>query len=244
MVTLSIDTAGNFCAAALNDAATGKLLSAVSYDIGRGHAEILMRVIDEALIQADLEYQNVDKVVTTLGPGSFTGVRVGISTARAIGLGLSKPVVGVSVLRACAQHATQLDNARFAKRIVSVILDARREEYYFQPLREGKPIKEATVCNIEELVNFHEDFRKQDVVLCGSGAVKFLQHWMDFRPTVDFPIAHHLAAAPIENIAELGRNTPVGKTRPEPLYLRGVDAKQQRGFAILRAESQDATAVS
>ena len=244
MAILSIDTAGNFCATALNDTLTGKILSAVSYDIGRGHAEILMRVIDEVLIQAELEYQDIDKVVTTLGPGSFTGVRVGISTARAIGLGLSKPVVGVSVLQACAQHAIQNDNARFEKRIVSVILDARREEFYFQPFRNGKPLQEARVCNIEQLMDFHEGFKKQEVVLCGSGAVKFLQHRTDLIPVVDFPIAHLLATAPIEDVAELGRNTSVGKTRPEPIYLRGADAKQQQGFAILRADFQDGTAVS
>jgi len=240
MVTLSIDTAGNFCAAALNDTVTGSLLSAVSYDIGRGHAEILMSVIDEALIQAESEYQDVDKIVTTLGPGSFTGVRVGISTARAIGLGLSKPVVGVSVLEACAQHAIKADNAQFEKRIISVILDAKREEFYFQPFREGKAMQEARVCKIGDLLNFHEGFNGQEVVLCGSGALKFLEHGVDEKLCVAFPIAHHLAAAPIEDVAELGRNTLVSKSRPEPIYLRDADAKKQQGFAIERAKTHDA----
>ena len=244
MAILSIDTAGNFCAAALSDTVTGNLLSAVSYDVGRGHAEILIRVIDEALLQADLEYQDIDKIVTTLGPGSFTGVRVGIATARAIALGLSKPVVGVSVLQACAQHAIQIDKTRFQQRVVSVILDARREQYYFQPFRHGKPLQEARVCNIGELMNFHQDFKKQEVVLCGSGAVQFLQHGSGVKPVADFPIAHHLAAAPIEAVAELGKHACVSKTRPEPIYLRGADAKQQQGFAITRAESEDVTAVS
>jgi len=244
MATLSIDTAGNNCAAALNDTLTGRLLSAVSYDIGRGHAEKLMEVIDEALVKAELGYQDIDKVVTTLGPGSFTGVRVAIATARAIALGLSRPVVGVSVLLASAHYAIQKDKPRYEKRMVSVIIDARREQFYFQPFRHGQSLQEAQVCNLEELVNFHQDFDAQDVVLCGSGAEQFLHHRAGLKQVSAFPIAHHLAVAPIEVVAELGSHANAGKTRPEPIYLRGADAKQQQGFAVMRADSDNVNFVS
>jgi len=244
MVTLSIDTAANFCAAALNDTATGKLLSAVSRDIGRGHAEVLMAVINEVMEQACINYQNIDKIVTTLGPGSFTGVRVGISTARAIGLGLSRPVVGISVLQACAHHVVQINKRRFENRIVSVILNARREEFYFQPFRNGEPVQEPELVDIEQLVKFHEGFTAEEVVLCGSGASKFLEKLAQLKLFAEFPIAHHLAAAPIEFVAELGTLCPVRKTRPEPIYLRGADAKKQQGFAIARAQHDDRNTVS
>ncbi len=244
MAALSIDTAANLCAVAVNDDNSGELLSVVSHDIGRGHAEILMDVIDEAMNQASMGYKDLERVIATIGPGSFTGVRVGISVGRAIGLGLSIPVVGVSILQASAQYAVQVGNGQNAQKKISVIIDANRDEFYFQPFQNGIPVQDAKICKFNYLLNNHDTQNLENIVICGSGAKKFSEEAVVSNDEANFTIAHQLATAPIESVATIGLAEAIPKMRPEPLYLRGADAKQQQGFAVLRADSQNTKTVS
>ncbi len=107
MISLAIDTSAHLCAAAVHDLATDAILAEASEDIGRGHAERLMDVISGVLAAAGVEYSGLSRVIVTVGPGSFTGVRVGLATARGIALGLGVDVCGVSVLEAAAEAARQ-----------------------------------------------------------------------------------------------------------------------------------------
>ena len=239
MAALSIDTVANLCAVAVNNHKTGELLSVVSHDIGRGHAEILMDVIDEAMNQANIGYKDLEKIITTIGPGSFTGVRVGISVGRAIGLGLSKPVIGVSTLQASAQYAAQVGNGENAGKNISVIIDARRSEFYFQPFQNGIPVQDAMVCKFSDLLENHKKQNLENIVICGSGAKKFNEEVAISNHKTNFMIAHQLATAPIESVAKIGLAVAIPEMRPEPLYLRGADAKKQQGFAVSRSDSQN-----
>ncbi|MCB8829752.1 tRNA (adenosine(37)-N6)-threonylcarbamoyltransferase complex dimerization subunit type 1 TsaB, partial [Escherichia coli] len=78
------------------------MLAATSEDIGKGHAERLMAFIEQTLNHAAVPISAIGKIAVSIGPGSFTGVRVGVSTARGFGLALQCPVVGVSTLEALA----------------------------------------------------------------------------------------------------------------------------------------------
>ena len=98
MIVLAIDTAGVDCSAALYDSAAGKVLSEVTETIGKGHAERLMAVIDEALAVANLPLKSVERVAVVIGPGSFTGIRVGVAAARGLALALGVESVGVTTL--------------------------------------------------------------------------------------------------------------------------------------------------
>ncbi len=244
MAALSIDTAANLCAVAVNDDNSGELLSVVSHDIGRGHAEILMDVIDEAMNQASIGYKDLERIIATIGPGSFTGVRVGMSVGRAIGLGLSIPVVGVSILQASAQYAAQVGNGQNTKKKISVIIDANRDEFYFQPFQNDIPLQDAKICKFSYLLKNHDKQNLENIVICGSGAKKFNEEAVVSNHKANFTIAHQLATAPIESVATIGLAEAIPKMRPEPLYLRGADAKQQQGFAVLRADSQNTKTVS
>ncbi|MBL4893164.1 MAG: tRNA (adenosine(37)-N6)-threonylcarbamoyltransferase complex dimerization subunit type 1 TsaB [Rhizobiaceae bacterium] len=215
MIFLALDTASHLCAAALYDDVGGTILGEVSEDIGRGHAELLMDVIGECFKQASLEYSDLGKVICTIGPGSFTGVRVGLSTARGIALGLSIPVIGVSTLVALAHEA---DAAGSLTGSLATILDARREEAYVHWNDT------AQVMRYDALDTFFGD---HEFELCGSGAREFLNH-----TTKPHKILHELAAAPIATIARLGARMIENAAPPEPLYLRAPDAKPQLGFTL------------
>src|SRR6266404_2143129 len=104
MLLLAIDTAGPDCAVALarSGADGGKILVRTSERIGRGRAERLMPMIESALAEAGADFADLDRVAVTTGPGSFTGVRVGIAAARGLALALDIPAVGVRSLDALA----------------------------------------------------------------------------------------------------------------------------------------------
>ncbi len=127
MISLAIDTSAHLCAAAVHDSAGDTILAQASEDIGRGHAERLMDVIAGVLRQAGIEYSNIQRVTVTTGPGSFTGIRVGLATARGIALGLGIDACGVSVLEAAALAVRD----RAAGPLIAV-MDARRGEAYCQ----------------------------------------------------------------------------------------------------------------
>jgi len=101
MRVLAIDTALETCAAAVLDIHGGKMASE-SLPMVRGHAEALIPLIDRVMRQADMPFSALDRIAVTVGPGSFTGLRVGISAARGIALTAGKPVLGLTTLAAFA----------------------------------------------------------------------------------------------------------------------------------------------
>ncbi|MFZ1815496.1 MAG: tRNA (adenosine(37)-N6)-threonylcarbamoyltransferase complex dimerization subunit type 1 TsaB [Rhizobiaceae bacterium] len=237
MYLLAIDTSAHLCAAAVLDTVSGEIVSHASHDIGIGHAERLMDVIGDVLNSAKLDYSSIGRIAASTGPGSFTGVRVGLATARGIALGLGIEAVGVSSLDAARHHALGLLEAAGPKRPVSKILcalDARRDETYCQlfPLdHAGLDAREALldqpgVLTLESLAGMIDP---ETTALCGSAAVR-LQSLLP-QETL---ILHDLAAAPIEAYAALGAIAIADAGRPEPLYLRSADAKPQKGFAVSR----------
>ena len=88
MIVLAIDTASALCAACIYYSDAEKELGRTQLDLGKGHAEHLMTVIADALAQAGLDFGALDRIVIAVGPGSFTGVRVGVATARGLALAL------------------------------------------------------------------------------------------------------------------------------------------------------------
>lgn len=100
MRVLAIDTALGACSAALVE--HGVSIAAISESMERGHAERLAPLVDELMRGAGAAFADIDRIAVTVGPGSFTGVRVGLSFARGLALALDKPCVGVSTLEALA----------------------------------------------------------------------------------------------------------------------------------------------
>src|SRR5450432_296841 len=128
MLILAIDTALDACAAAVLDTDTGQLIAVESQPMKRGHAEALMPLIARVMKQAELPFAALDRIAVTTGPGSFTGLRVGLSAARGIALAADKPVVGVTTLTAYAAPVV----GQNAEQPVICAIDARHDHVYFQ----------------------------------------------------------------------------------------------------------------
>src|SRR6478752_197024 len=123
MRLLAIDTALSACAAAVFESDTDEMLAYESIPMERGHAEALMPLIARVMDHARVEFRELGRVAVTVGPGSFTGLRVGISAARGIALACSCPAVGVSTL---AAYAAPCIAEALANKTIPVI-DARHD---------------------------------------------------------------------------------------------------------------------
>jgi tRNA threonylcarbamoyladenosine biosynthesis protein TsaB len=94
MLILAIDTALDACAAGVLDTEAGAMIAQESQAMKRGHAEALMPLLARVIKQAGIVFSALDRIAVTTGPGSFTGLRVGLSAARGIALAAAKPEVG------------------------------------------------------------------------------------------------------------------------------------------------------
>lgn len=216
MIVLAIDTAGGDCSAAVYDGAARRLLGVSTEMIGRGHAEKLMATIDAALAVADLELSDVERIAVTVGPGSFTGIRVGVAAARGLALSLGIEAVGVSTLETLANTAGETG------RPVLAAMDAKRDEIYLQRFSadrvpEGEP-------EMVSLDRFREIAASGEWQVTGSAGALLLDP--DAETEKD--------RFSISVVARLGAEAKAAG-KPKPLYLRGPDAKPQTGFAVSRA---------
>lgn len=225
MKLLALDTAANLCSVAILDVETGVLLAAISEDIGNGHAERLMAVIEQAMTEAKIAITDIGKITVSVGPGSFTGVRVGISAARGFALALGCPVVGISTLQALAYDAAKL----FPGKPVLSIIDARRDEFYAQFFGgDGAAASEPMVATLPQILEQLAS-RRDSNVLSGSGT-PLVNAKLD-RP---LDVAVTTATGSIEGFARLGAMRTLDGKAPKPLYLRGLDVKPQQGFVMRR----------
>ncbi|CAN7260731.1 tRNA (adenosine(37)-N6)-threonylcarbamoyltransferase complex dimerization subunit type 1 TsaB [Pararhizobium sp. LjRoot255] len=221
MIVLAIDTAGTGCFAAVFDSTTDNVLASAGADIGRGHAEQLLAFIDQALAESGKALSDIDRIAVTIGPGSFTGIRVGVAAARGFALALGVPSVGVSILAALARSAAE----KYPGRPVLAAMDAKRDELYCQIFEAaGTPRTEA---QIVELGDARRLFAGFDGVICGSAT----RHLTD----APLPDVAQIDVADIGTVARLGVVADPSLGKPSPLYLRGPDVRPQAGFAVARA---------
>jgi len=147
MLILAFDTTAAACSVALwRD---GKVLTAKHAAMKQGQAEALVPMIERALEKCDVEYAALDRFAVTVGPGSFTGVRVGISTARAMGLAANKPVIGVKTTEVLAAAAPEKD-----VRILAV-MDTKRGDLYAQMFDPKlKPLGDIQIATSQSLLQW------------------------------------------------------------------------------------------
>ncbi len=147
MLILAIDTALDACAAAVLDTESGKVIAQESLAMKRGHAEALMPLVARVMKQSGVAFDALDRIAATTGPGSFTGLRVGLSAARGIALAANKPAVGITTLTAyAAPHVSE----HGGHPIISAI-DARHDHVYLQVVTgHGEPLVTPRVAPMEE----------------------------------------------------------------------------------------------
>ena len=219
MLILAIDTALDACAAGVLDTRVSRLIAHESLPMKRGHAEALMPLIARVMQQSGIGFADLHRIAVTTGPGSFTGLRVGLSAARGLGLAAGKPVVGLTTLTA---YAAPVVSRNESHPIISAI-DARHDHVYFQVVGgDGSPLIRPRVAPIAEAL---EAARLGALQVVGNAAQILAERW-----PAEMPQPLHVDAQPAPDITWVGwlgaavtpENAPA-----RPYYLRAPDARPQ-----------------
>ncbi|CAM4209065.1 tRNA (adenosine(37)-N6)-threonylcarbamoyltransferase complex dimerization subunit type 1 TsaB [Gillisia hiemivivida] len=162
---LCIETASTNCSVAIG--VNGKLLALKEdYDSSYSHAERLHNFIKEILAENDLELSDLDAIAVSKGPGSYTGLRIGVSAAKGLCFSLDLPLISVATLTSLAN---QVEN----KGTIIPMMDARRMEVYTAVFDKDKNQIEDTSAKILDAESYKEYLDEQVVYFIGSGVEKF-----------------------------------------------------------------------
>jgi tRNA threonylcarbamoyladenosine biosynthesis protein TsaB len=226
MRVLAIDTALAACSAAVLDTAYGGIVASESMPMTRGHAEALMPLIARVMRRSELAFRDLDRVVVTTGPGSFTGLRVGISAARGIALARGMPAIGVSTLSAYAAPHLGADD----KSPVVAAIDARHEHVYLQVFASGgRTLIAPRLAPLPDAVRAASDTA---AYIVGSAAQAVAAGLARSAPV---PVLVEARDAPdIAWVAQMGAVAPEADEPPKPLYLRAPDAQPQNAAQLPR----------
>jgi tRNA threonylcarbamoyladenosine biosynthesis protein TsaB len=226
MRVLAIDTALSACSAAVLDTVYSGIVASESWPMTRGHAEALMPLLQRVMDKAELNYPDIDRIAVTTGPGSFTGLRVGVAAARGLALAAEKPLIGLSTLSAYAAPHMAADD-RFP---VVAAVDARHAHVYLQVFAPGgRTLSEARLAPLRDAV---AAAAATSACIVGSAA----QAVADGLSGGDAPpaLVEARPAPDIAWVARLGAVLPEAQSPPKPQYLRAPDAQPQNAAQLPR----------
>lgn len=208
MIVLALDTCLAACSAAvLKD---GRPLAALSEPMTRGHQERLALMVAQVMATAGLDFAALDRIGVTVGPGSFTGLRVGLAFAKGLALALGRPCIGVGTLPALAASSG-------VGGFQAAIVDAGRGHVYLQIFADGAPLMAP-----DSLTYAYAAARLAELYSGGPGALvgpgaHLLSGVLTSLAVIALPTADPVA------IARLAADAAI--VPPRPLYLRAPDAK-------------------
>jgi tRNA threonylcarbamoyladenosine biosynthesis protein TsaB len=226
MRVLAIDTALAACSAAVLDTEQGGIVAGESLPMTRGHAEALMPLLARVMERSGMTLSDIDRVVVTTGPGSFTGLRVGISAARGIALAANKPAVGLSTLSAYAAPHLTADNAA----PVVCAIDARHENVYLQVFSpDGRTLTPPRLATLREAVHAASASPARIVGSAAQAVVAAM------RKTSTPPTVVDTRPAPdVAWVARVGASLPEDQSPTRPQYLNVPDAQPQHAAQLPR----------
>jgi len=167
---LNIETATKICSVAL--AKDGKVIASKETAEGNSHSTQLAPFIKDIMEQSDYAFADLQAIAVSMGPGSYTGLRIGVSTAKGLCFGLDIPLIAVSTLAAMAVQAKNQYPNLEENIILSPMIDARRMEAYSQFFdTELKPLNEISAIVVDE-ETYKEDLAKHPILFFGDGALK------------------------------------------------------------------------
>lgn len=164
MKILSIDTASNLCTVAILE--DTKCIKEIIVNDTRNHSEKIMPVIEQVLTECNLTLQNIDLIICDKGPGSFTGIRIGVGTVLAFKDSLNIPCLGISSLESLAYNIT-------SSGIICTLIDAKNNNLYFGVFEKKdnsiKQIEELSFKTIDEIIPILSKYK--EIIFVGDGSI-------------------------------------------------------------------------
>ena len=244
MIILAVDSSSKVATVALIK--DEKLLGEITLNDKKEHSVILMNIIQDLLKHNNLSIDDIDGYVVSKGPGSFTGLRIGMATIKGLSFGSSKPYVSVSSLDALALSVSNFDG------IICPIMDALRNSVYTS-LYKGhsnlgnytnklessdnknelsislEKLLDYSALDIDDLIELIKD-KKEKVIFIGDGVDKYKDYLIENCPNCYFP-PNHLNLVRASSLGELGsmllRNGNFDDPNSSPFYLKKPQAERE-----------------
>jgi tRNA threonylcarbamoyladenosine biosynthesis protein TsaB len=228
MLTLAFDTSSKTAAVALLQ--DDVILYDTIINVGLNHSEVLLPAIDQACLQTRIKIAEIDLFACTIGPGSFTGLRIGVSTLKGLVLGTGKPAVGISSLAALALNVSR------SSKIICSVMDAGRGQVYiaYYLYNENGLIDQIgtdKVVNPREIIHNPE----QEIIFVGDGAIKYADILSNTK-TKEINIAsvmqQYIRASSVGFLGreKYDRNELLNAENFVPIYLRSADAHMKKAL--------------
>ncbi|MHA1565142.1 MAG: tRNA (adenosine(37)-N6)-threonylcarbamoyltransferase complex dimerization subunit type 1 TsaB [Alphaproteobacteria bacterium] len=227
MQILALDCATQACSVAL--LVDGRPAAHGYEERARGHAERLLPMAREILDQAGTDYAAIDAFAVTIGPGTYTGVRIALATARALALAAGCPLIGITTMAAVARAAMVSPTPPVDGDILVVALETKRADFYIQYFQADlTPLSAPASLPPEDVAATLPTGR---LVVAGDGGARLAEVLGPSRPLVllpgaDYPDAQHVAILAADQLA--ARSVTATQPPPRALYLRPPDVTMPR----------------
>ncbi len=222
MVLLAIDTSEQSCSVALLDGDI--VIDECSEHLGRGHAERLLPMIAERLASTNLTYADLHRIAVTTGPGTFTGLRIGLSVARGLALQAGIPCIGLTGLQVLAAQALEQSSD---DEIIHAMITGRGGQAFLQSFKgrreNGLPAPIAAPKGLDADI-IAATIDATPGVLVGSGVSLLREKSLISGKRGTTRLTSDVISAPM--LGQLAASLPADEFPPEPTYFRAADAKK------------------
>lgn len=225
MIVLSMDSSSLVTTVALLK--DEHLLGEFTLNFKREHSVILMEKIEMLLNDCNIDISEVDGFAVSKGPGSFTGLRIGMATVKGLSMGSNKPYLSISSLDALAYSLINFDG------IICPIMDALRDSVftcmYKSSNGELSKIIDYSALSLDELVKILQE-KDKSVIFTGDGVYKYKEYLLEKLPNAKFA-PNHLSVVKASALGELGmellRQGQCDDINSSPLYLKKPQAERE-----------------
>jgi len=221
MLILAFDTSSKTASVAILN--NNIILYEVLINSGLNHSEVLLPAIEQACIQTRIKISEIDLFACTIGPGSFTGLRIGASTLKGFMLATGKPAVGVSSLAAIARNADK------SSKTICSVMDAGRGQVYiaYFKYKEDSHLEQI---GQEQILNPSEIENNQDTVFVGDGAVRYADIISNKKNNIILASQHYCRSSAVGLLGQekFDRKELLDADKFVPLYIRSADAETKK----------------
>ena len=231
MITLSIDSSSKVATAALMK--DGKLLNEIILNDKKEHSVVLMSIIEDLLKYNNLTINDIDGYIVSKGPGSFTGLRIGMATVKGLSFGSNKPYVSISSLDALAFSVANFDG------LICPVMDALRNSVYTSLYKSNidtntkaisiEKLIDYSALDLDELIELIKS-KNEKVMFIGDALDKYKDYLIKNCPDSYFP-PNHLNIVRASSLGELGsillKNGICDDPNSTPFYLKKPQAERE-----------------
>ena len=216
---LAIDTAANACSAAIS--VDDRITASCYQEMVRGHAEHLVPMVGKIAEEADCALKKIDLVAVTVGPGAFTGLRVGLAAARGFALSAGVPCLGMTTLEVIAAAIVDIPSS------LMVVLNSKRDDVYCQVFDpNGHPLTKPAIVTPTKISEIARRYitGSSPLVLAGNAAPDTNEYLVRAGIQTEILPYQYPDASILAKLAALrwSQGSPI--VRPAPMYLRSADA--------------------